>query len=162
MPTRFTVHEVCWQDAATELSSVRERVFVAEQRIPRRVELDGRDTECLHVQATLGDGTIIAAGRMLPNGHIGHIAVLMPYRGMGVGKAVLEKLVDIARQHHQHQVYLDCELDSVPFYESQQFMCSGRVFMESGVPHQRMVRNLGTPHSLNPSPNTQNTTSRLG
>lgn len=161
MPTRFSVNEVNWQDAAGELSLVREKVFIAEQRVPKRIELDGRDCECLHVLARLEDDTIIGTGRMLPNGHIGHIAVLLPYRGLGVGKAVLEKLLDVARAHHQSMVYLDCELEAVPFYESQQFLPEGRVFMEAGVPHQRMVRGL-SPASHFAAPQFVGKPARLG
>lgn len=142
MPVRFTVKEVRWEDAASELSQVREKVFIAEQRIPRRVELDGRDSECLHVLAGLDDGTIIGTGRMLPHGHIGHIAVLLSFRGLGVGKSLLAKLVEIARAQGQSLVYLDCELAAVPFYESQHFKPVGPVFMEAGIPHQRVVRTL--------------------
>ncbi|MBI2380109.1 MAG: GNAT family N-acetyltransferase [Gammaproteobacteria bacterium] len=146
MPVRFTVEEVCWKDAAEELSLVREKVFIAEQRLPRRLELDGRDCECRHVQARLDDGTVIGTGRMLPSGHIGHIAVLLPYRGKGVGKALLAKLVEIARQENQSSIYLDCPLADILFYESQHFAPAGRVFMEAGIPHRRMalaLNNLG-------------------
>lgn len=150
MPTRFTIEETSWREAASSLSLVREKVFIAEQRIPRRVELDGRDSESLHVIARLEDDTIIGTGRMLASGHIGHIAVLMPYRRMGVGKALLDKLVELAKSRGLTGVYLDCELESVSFYESQQFQTEGPVFMESGIPHQRMTRSLKTPGLVPP------------
>lgn len=160
--TPFTVEAVCWQDAATELAGIREKVFITEQRIPRRVELDGRDEKSLHVQARLDDGTLVGTGRLLPNGHIGHIAVLLPYRGRGIGRALLSQLLELARAHGHDAVYLDCGLESICFFETLQFAAEGPVYMEAGVPHQRMVRRLVAVAFTTASRPSFNTALRLG
>ncbi|MGB1558615.1 MAG: GNAT family N-acetyltransferase, partial [Oceanococcaceae bacterium] len=50
--------------------ALRTTVFVGEQGIPEQVELDDRDADCTHVLIRL-QGTVIATGRMLPEGRIG-------------------------------------------------------------------------------------------
>jgi hypothetical protein len=43
-------------------------------------------------------GNAIGCGRLLPDGHIGRMAVDANWRGRGVGKAILERLIELARE----------------------------------------------------------------
>src|SRR5690606_40224384 len=100
---RVKLHD--WHECATQASFIRKVVFVDEQGVSQEEEMDGRDDSCVHALATLGD-TAVATGRLRPEGSIGRMAVLKPYRGNGVGGIVLEALVEAARAKGYAQVTL--------------------------------------------------------
>ena len=85
----FTVHHVQWAASAADLQAIRREVFVVEQHVPEEDEWDANDAVCQHVLA-LADGTPvvpIGTGRLLPDGHIGRMAVLKPWRKVVVAKS---------------------------------------------------------------------------
>ena len=88
MPIQTGFHvEVCdWANATDRdaLASVREIVFVLEQRVPRDMEIDDDDPRSMHVLARAPDGSPIGTGRLTPTGRIGRMAVLADWRGNGV------------------------------------------------------------------------------
>ncbi len=63
------------------LSAVRRKVFIEEQRVPEALEWDDADAVSLHVLAVGQDGEPLGTGRLLPDGHIGRMAVIAPWRG---------------------------------------------------------------------------------
>ena len=76
----FVVKRVGWQEAGVQLRAVRTAVFVEEQKVPAQLEWDARDENCLHVLAESSTGEPIGAGRLLPDGHLGRMAVLSSKR----------------------------------------------------------------------------------
>ena len=76
----------------SERSPVRIAVFVIEQNIPEELEWDEHDVTSVHVLAEDAAGTPVGCGRLLPDGHIGRMAVLPGWRGHGVGAALLQSL----------------------------------------------------------------------
>jgi len=64
-----------------------------EQGVPEDIERDEFDAVSRHAIARDEAGAVVATGRLLPDGHIGRMAVAAPLRGKGVGGAVLEALV---------------------------------------------------------------------
>ena len=85
----FTVRLVDWSEAAEGLRLVRRAVFIDEQAIPEDMEWDEFDAVYLHAIAEDVHGAAIGCGRLLPDGHIGRLAVLAHWRGRGVGAALL-------------------------------------------------------------------------
>src|SRR5689334_20569838 len=85
-----------WDKARATAMPIRETVFVREQKVPAEIEMDEMDAQCLHALAYEG-AQAVATGRLLPDGHIGRMAVLKEWRGKGVGGAVLDRLVEAAR-----------------------------------------------------------------
>ena len=71
-----TIRAADWARDQQVLRSIREAVFVQEQKVPVELEWDGIDGRCAHVIAYVDDGRAVATGRLLPDGHIGRIAVL--------------------------------------------------------------------------------------
>ena len=125
-----------------DLRAVREAVFVVEQGVPPEVELDSQDPQCRHVLARDDAGHPIGTGRLTPNGKIGRLAVLPDWRGQGVGEALLQALIDIARGRGQAFVELDAQRDAMGFYERYAFEPVGKEFVEAGIPHRTMRRTL--------------------
>jgi predicted GNAT family N-acyltransferase len=121
---------------------VRVAVFIDEQRVPSDLEFDDRDEVCSHVLAFDGD-VPIGTGRLDVDygGKIGRVAVLASHRGNGVGKAVMERLHALAREHGQAHLWCNAQLTAVPFYERLGYRSIGPVFLEAGIEHVRMERN---------------------
>lgn len=149
MNGRFRVLRVDWQDMGAVLALVREKVFVYEMRNAPDLELDGQDPACFHVLAVAENGEAIGTGRMDKSGVIGHIAVLMPWRQLGVGSALLEELIAIARDKQLPHVKLHAPLEAKAFYEEHDFHAAGAVYMDAGEPFVTMRLQLPTTPLIN-------------
>ncbi|MEQ1880807.1 MAG: GNAT family N-acetyltransferase [Burkholderiales bacterium] len=130
-----------WAADINRLRSVREAVFVLEQSVPVELEWDEFDAVSTHVLAE-SDGLAIGTGRLLPDGHIGRMAVLKPWRGIGVGNAMLATLVELARARGYSSLRLNAQEHAIAFYQRQGFIAEGDIFDEAGIPHRRMVRDV--------------------
>jgi predicted GNAT family N-acyltransferase len=142
MSNPFTVHLISWHDGEPLLRGIRETVFIQEQNVSAEHEWDGMDDACHHVLALSAAGEAIGGGRIMPNGHIGRVAVLAPWRRQHIGSAILEILVDYARSQHYEKVDLNSQVQAIPFYKQFGFEEEGEVFMEANIPHRRMTLQL--------------------
>ncbi len=140
--TLFTIEHADWREHAEAIRAVRHAVFVQEQGIPAALEWDGRDPACRHVLAISHTGEPIGTARVQADGHIGRMAVLAPWRHMGVGRALLASLIRTAEEHRLTSVWLTAQVQAVGFYQRAGFVVDGDPFMEAGITHQRMVRRL--------------------
>jgi predicted GNAT family N-acyltransferase len=138
-PTAYSVRVADWARDMAKLREVRHEVFVVEQGVPESLEWDGIDAQCLHALACDADGRAIGCGRLLPDGHVGRMAVRAPWRGRGVGRAILDLLVGLARQRGDVQVVLNAQTRAMPFYRRAGFVASGPEFEEAGIPHREMT-----------------------
>jgi predicted GNAT family N-acyltransferase len=129
-----------WQTDSAAIRGMRNAVFSDEQGISANLDFDGRDHECVHVLARLTGGETIGTARMLPDGHVGRIAVQKQWRGKGVGTRLVEYLSDIARDRGFGQIYLHSQIQAAPFYTRLEFETRGDSFMEAGIEHVLMVR----------------------
>ena len=143
MSASFRIRRADWNRDQAALRHVREIVFVHEQGVPLELEWDGIDPECQHVLAEDDRGTAIGTGRLLPNGHIGRMAVLQSWRNRGAGSALLCKLIAIAAERGMSEVALNAQTRALKFYERHGFAAEGEVFLDAGIPHQRMRKSLG-------------------
>ena len=105
MSEDVTVSRADWERDAERLRRVRNEVFVAEQQVPLDIEFDGRDSEAAHFMAVDGHGQVIGTARLLPDGQIGRMAVLQRHRGRGIGRRLLDKAVETARDFGHWRVF---------------------------------------------------------
>ena len=138
MANAITVEHGDWKTYQHECERVRLMVFVAEQKVPRELEMDEHDAEAEHFVAFDGRRMVEGCARMLPDGHIGRVAVLRPFRGRGVGTAVMQAVIARAKEKGLASVYLGAQVHAVPFYEKLGFAVEGEPFTEAGIPHRRM------------------------
>lgn len=140
----ITLSVVDFAEHEETLRALRHEVFVVGQAVPEEEEWDGLDQvhTTAHVLARAKDGTPVATGRLLPGGKIGRMAVRAPWRGRGVGSAVLEALVQLAAARGEEQVVLGAQLQAIPFYEKHGFVAEGEVFLDAGIEHRKMTRPL--------------------
>ena len=138
----FRIELTSWDEARAKASPIRFTVFVEEQRVPIEIEWDDQDAKSLHALAYSAAGEAIATGRLLPDGHIGRMAVLREWRGKGVGGAILERLIGVARERGDPEIELFAQTHALAFYRSHGFAETGPVFEEAGIPHQAMRKKL--------------------
>lgn len=142
MTTAFTVSMVSWHDGEPLLRAIREAVFIREQNVPEDLEWDGKDEECRHALALSANGDAIGCGRLMPNGHLGRMAVLPPWRDQKVGTAIIEALLAEAGSRGYRQVDVDAQTYAIPFYQKFGFVEHGKEFMDAGMPHKKMKLKL--------------------
>jgi predicted GNAT family N-acyltransferase len=139
----FAVRLADWPRDCDALRRIRHEVFVVEQRVPAELEWDGIDGDCRHALAEDGAGHAVGCARLLPDGHIGRMAVLRDWRGRGVGAALLRLLVAEARVAGHARVALNAQTHALAFYARQGFVACGEEFLEAGIAHRAMTKELG-------------------
>ena len=129
-----------WQKDNADLRRIRETVFVAEQAVPPELEWDAEDAEAVHFLALEGDYPVGTA-RLLADGHIGRVSVLKDWRGLNVGVALIQAVIEEAEQRDLKQQMLSAQVHATPFYEKLGFAIVSGEYLEAGIPHVDMVRN---------------------
>lgn len=131
-----------WDKAQTIAGPIRFAIFVGEQNVPPGIELDDKDAECVHAVAFDDAGKAIGTGRLLPDGHIGRMAVVQDWRRRGIGALLLNALIEEARKQGHKEVVLSAQLQAAEFYREQGFEAEGKVYQDAGILHQDMRRKL--------------------
>jgi len=134
----------------SESIALRIAVFVHEQLVPEEEEVDSHDEAdagSLHVVIRAASGEIVATGRLYDAGErtaqIGRMAVRADQRGSGLGRRVLETLLDEARERGFQRAVLSAQTHAVVFYAKSGFAAFGATLLDGGIVHQPMERALG-------------------
>lgn len=130
---------------------IRKEVFVGEQGVPLEDEFDEFDTlngQCEHIlvflnEQPVGTGRI----RMVDEfGKLERICILEPFRKLGIGKIIIKALEEIAERNAVSKVKLHGQKQAEGFYKKLGYQTSSDIFMEDGIPHILMVKELTTKH----------------
>jgi predicted GNAT family N-acyltransferase len=130
-----------WDELGAEARPIRLEVFVVEQGVPLELEFDEMDPLCVHALA-FRSGSAVGTGRLLPDGHIGRMAVMREARGQGVGAVLLRTLMDVARQRGHREAELSSQVHAQRFYQRFGFVAVGTPFDDAGIPHVTMRATL--------------------
>jgi predicted GNAT family N-acyltransferase len=141
MQTEPLIKLLSWDEARAHASPIRFTVFCEEQGVPRDIELDEQDSESIHAIAYEGTQAVGTA-RLLPDGHIGRMAVLKDWRNRGIGGLMLQKLIERAKARGDREVVLSAQVHAVAFYRAHGFVEQGGEYLEAGIRHQAMKRQL--------------------
>lgn len=138
----FELRNVAYNNESKEyIRAVREHVFINEQGISPEIEFDGLDDSAIHV-LVFSNGLAIGTGRILDDGHIGRIAILRQFRNQGLGSKIVRSLIDEAINRGYKRVYLGAQKQAVNFYRKLGFIQFGEAFLEAGIMHLSMEKNL--------------------
>jgi len=147
---QFTIRIARWREDSKAIMQIRYEVFVQEQNVPPDLESDDFDAISWYVLAEthkINDeatndkpGTAIACARLQPNGKITRMAVLKPWRRRGVGRQILQKLLEIADDNNLQDIYLHAQLSAADLYRKSGFIETGNQFEEAGIKHIKMTR----------------------
>ena len=134
----LTVISVDWEKDKHRLKALREHVFVLEWRVPEASEFDEQDDSACHILILNDNDEAIATGRLTKPGELGRIAVKRSHRTLPVYRALFAALLSAAKQNDVPTVKVICNLESVSYHRSIGFIPDGQVFMDAGVPRQRL------------------------
>ncbi|MEY2194736.1 GNAT family N-acetyltransferase [Neobacillus sp. BF23-41] len=129
--------------------AIRKEVFVKEQGVPLEDEFDEFDTLnglCEHIlvhynEQPVGTGRI----RFIDGVHkLERICILEPYRKFGLGKITIKALEEIAEERGASKVKLHGQTQAEGFYKKLGYRTSSNIFMEDGIPHILMLKELSS------------------
>ncbi len=130
-----------WRTLAPALRLIREQVFIREQGVPVALEWDEHDAECVHALALMGQRPVGCA-RLLPDGHVGRMAVMADMRRRRIGSDLLQALMTEAGRRGMRVLRLHAQMHALPFYERAGFVAEGDPFDEAGIAHRLMFCTL--------------------
>ena len=129
--------------AVHAMYALRQQVFVLEQTC-LYPDIDAADLTAHHLLGWQGT-TLAAYARVLPAGTkysepaMGRVATLAPYRGNGLGKALVAQ--GIARAEHHYPgtgLRISAQQYLIHFYQHFGFVTEGEPYDEDGIAHIEM------------------------
>lgn len=124
--------------------SVRRTVFIDEQNVPAEEEIDQYEDEAVHFVTYL-EGSPIAAGRFRVvdgYGKVERICVLKEARKTGSGKAIMNEIEAYAHNQGLHKLKLNAQTHAIPFYVGLGYEAVSEEFLDAGIPHKTMIKNI--------------------
>ncbi len=137
----YRIQSGTWSDLEKDAKWVRKAVFVIEQNIPESEEWDAQDSISLHFVVYAQDQPI-ATARLLQNNSIGRVAVLQQARGTGLGKRLMQHIIQVAKDQQREYVKLSAQTHAIGFYANLGFSQHGDEYLDCGIPHVDMTMNL--------------------
>ena len=138
---QVTIELVSWQQAESHLRQVRTVVFIHEQLVTPEFEWDDIDSSAVHLLA-MHENKAIGCLRIINYAKIGRMAVLKPWRGLGVGKMLLNEAIEICRQHGIKQIVLSAQTHAIHFYQQTGFQITSGEYTDVHIPHVDMCLKL--------------------
>jgi len=132
-----------------EIIALRLEVFCVEQNCPYQ-DCDGKDLKSWHLMGRNEAGTLICYTRLLPVGvaypahaSIGRVVTAPIARRTGAGKILMEKSIALCNQLFDNQpIKIGAQSYLLKFYEGFGFRSTGEEYLEDGIPHTKMVRDV--------------------
>jgi ElaA protein len=146
-------HEKLFKDLTTEslyqFLRLRAEVFIIEQDCIYQ-DIDNNDAGATHIYATTTpepNAPVIAYARILqpnqkyPNASIGRIVTSSSFRGLGLGKLLVEQSVSLCKKlYPNYGITISAQKHLEEFYRNFDFQSDSEVYLEDDIPHIRMTR----------------------
>ncbi len=126
---------------------IRSLVFNHQQRLidisdGKCIEIDGKDVSCTHIVGRLQDNQIVATARLFDHQSplkLGRFAVDPDFQKHGFGTQLLDYLDSII---DSKPIEMDAQSYLIDWYSKFDWSVSGPEFIECGIKHVRMIKNL--------------------
>ena len=126
-----------------DVCRLRQDVFTIEQNcwVP---ELDDTDLVATHI-LLYEDNILASYARVYKDDNEGHIKIgrvvtAKAFRGKSLGSDVIRKSIQVAQdKYNAQEVWLDAQVQAIPFYEKCGLKVMSDPFMEDGIQHVKMV-----------------------
>lgn len=141
----MVIRRVTTESELEEAFIVRKEVFVEEQGVAAEVELDEHDSSARHI-VLYHDNQPIGTGRLrVVDGlaKLERICVLAVHRKHGYGREIMKDLELMGKELGLSQAKLNAQTHAADFYVKLGYHITSDVFMEEGMPHVTMVKELG-------------------
>ena len=123
---------------------IRETVFIKEQKF--EYEFDETDYYSIHFLLYLKDKPIATCrlffDQKLMSYHLGRLAVLKEYRHLGVGSTLLLEVEKYLYEMGAKQIILGSQLTAREFYAKNGYKEVGDIYLDEGVEHIYMKKDL--------------------
>lgn len=123
---------------------IRKTVFVEEQHVPIEEEIDQYEEEAIHFICYEKDQAV-GAGRLRfidQCGKLERICILKPHRGKSYGKEIIERMENEIVKHGYAKAKLHAQTHAKNFYERLGYEVVSEEFIDAGIPHVAMVKQL--------------------
>lgn len=133
-------------DELPAILALRHAVFCEEQGVPVELERDAEDATALHL-VVVDAGAVIGTCRLLGSGEVlrlGRMAVTRPRRGEGLGALLIACAHEVATEAGAREMQLHAQVPVRGFYERAGYTAEGDVWVEAGIDHILMRRDMGT------------------
>ncbi|MFE8700447.1 GNAT family N-acetyltransferase [Cytobacillus sp. FJAT-54145] len=140
MEVKIVTNEKEFADAL----EVRKVVFVNEQQVPMEEEIDQFESESTHF-VLYDNEEPIGAGRFRVvdgYGKVERICVMKDKRKSGSGKAIMLKIEQFAIESGVSALKLNAQTHAIPFYENLGYEVISVEFLDAGIPHKTMKKNV--------------------
>jgi len=128
-----------------QILQVRQEVFVVEQECAYQ-DCDDIDLTAIHVLGVKGHQlrSYCRVYTEADSVHIGRVLVTKAFRKAGVAKKMMADVLGYIFRHFSHHqvIKLSAQSHLIPFYSEFGFVSVGTPYIEDGIPHQYMVRQL--------------------
>lgn len=141
MSEKFQIIQTTWAQHSEALKKIRQEVFVEEQEVEPAFEWDDIDPFAVHVLVTQ-QGEPIGCARVINYQKIGRMAVTKPWRGHGVGRAILDKAINICQEQGSTTIKLTAQTHAITFYKQAGFKETSGVYQDANIPHVDMQLDL--------------------
>jgi len=141
MKNNLKIEIVKWIDGLLQLKNIREKVFIQEQKVTPQLEWDGMDEKAIHFLVFNDKAAIGCARAIVIKDHmqLGRMAVLKEYRGQGIGSALLEKAMTIAKLNQLSAIYISAQCHAIDFYKKFGFEVTSDIYLDAEIPHRDMT-----------------------
>ncbi|MEH7380595.1 GNAT family N-acetyltransferase [Bacillus sp. JJ1533] len=140
MEARIVTNNKEQDDAYT----IRKVVFVDEQNVPLEEEIDQFEDEATHI-VLYDQNEPVGAGRFREldgYGKVERICVLASHRKKGAGNLIMQKMEDIAKERGISKLKLNAQTHAENFYKKLGYETVSGLFMDAGIPHVTMIKEL--------------------
>lgn len=124
---------------------IRKKVFVEEQRVPPELEIDDLEDQTVHVIGYL-DNKAVATARVYQKNttsfKIQRVAVSIDFRKKNLGNELMLEIEQYAKSKQVKTLLLDAQDHALTFYKKLNYCIDGEGFLDAGIPHHTMIKNL--------------------
>lgn len=125
--------------------SIRYKVFVDEQKVPKDLEIDDLEESSLH--GTLySSNQAIATVRLFPLNpdcyKVQRVAVLKEFRKKGFGEKIMQESENKAKKMNAKFLELDSQNKAIPFYQKLGYKIISGEFLDAGILHHKMNKRI--------------------
>lgn len=144
MENKVKIEIVKWIDEYELLTMIREKVFIEEQEVTSQLEWDGMDKDTIHFLAFKDKkGVGCARAFVIQNRmQLGRMAVLREYRGEGIGSALIETAITLAKLNQLSGIYISAQCHAIDFYKKFGFEVTSDIYLDAEIPHRDMKLNF--------------------
>jgi len=125
--------------------AVRKKVFVEEQGVPLHLECDAYDATATHF-IMYEDKEPAGAARLRNiedhTAKIERVCILQSQRGKKLGALMMKEMENYAVSIGLQKLKLHAQSYAVPFYEKLGYTVTSPEFMDAGIPHRAMEKNI--------------------